>query len=109
MKPTQVNLHPKGNEMDVSVTPRSLHVRRTWISPLDDKLEKTKLNKGRWCHPSILWKNWLQTTKAQGPHRMASYVHMLHVLSDVKSTDTGLCIHIHRQGRAVSTLQPVSQ
>lgn len=37
MKPTQINLNPKGNEMDVSVTPRSLHVRRTWISPLDDK------------------------------------------------------------------------
>lgn len=47
MKPTQVNLNPKGNEMDISVTPRSLHVQRTWISPLDDKLEKTKLNKGR--------------------------------------------------------------
>lgn len=31
-----------------------------------------------------------------------------HGLSAVDSMDTGLCIHTHRQGRAVSTLQPGS-
>lgn len=65
MKPTEANLNQRGNEMDISLTLTSLHVQRTWSSPLDNQLEKTKLNKGRRRHPSILWKNWLQTPNSR--------------------------------------------
>lgn len=40
MKPTKVNLNQKGNEMDTSLTLTSRHVQRTWVSPLDNQLEK---------------------------------------------------------------------
>lgn len=75
MKPTKANLNQKGNEMDISPTLTSLHVQRTWISPLNNQLEK-KLNKERRRHPSILWKNCSRHL-TQGPYWMASYVHIL--------------------------------